>query len=218
MPSSRSSATSDVIPEEDESAERRILDSARRHLFTYGYNALTMDDLAHELGMSKKTLYLHFPGKDAIIGTLIDEIGRAVRSELEAILADPKPGFAQKLRAVVDVVIPRLALTSPPMLRELQRYAPKIHRKLDELRRKNIPSVFGRLFKAGITEGSLRPEIDPDFAAQFWLQAIRGLVHPDTLAITRLTPGQTLEKSLELFTGGLLTPAGRKDYEKLFPL
>ena len=63
----------------------------------------------------------------------------------------------------------------------------------------------------------MRADLDPDFAAQFWLQAIRGLVHPDTLATTHLTPRQTLEKALELFTGGLLTPAGRKDYEKLFP-
>ena len=39
---------------------RRILDAARVHLFTYGYSALTMDGLATELGMSKKTLYVHF--------------------------------------------------------------------------------------------------------------------------------------------------------------
>ena len=103
------------------------------------------------------------------------------------------------------------------MLRELQRYAPRIHQKIDELRQKNIPYVFGRLFRAGIAEGAVRADLDPDFAAQFWLQAIRGLTHPDTLATTQLTPRQTLEKSLELFTGGLLTAGGRKDYEKLFP-
>ena len=102
------------------------------------------------------------------------------------------------------------------MLRELQRYAPRIHRKIDELRQKNIPYVFGRLFRAGIAEGAVRADLDPDFAAQFWLQAIRGLTHPDTLAATHLTPRQTFEQALALFSGGLLTSAGRKDYEKLF--
>lgn len=196
----------------------RILTAARRHLFTYGYNALTMDELAHELGMSKKTLYLHFSGKDAIITTIIEEIGRTIRQELEAVLSQPKLSFCQKLRTIVDIVVPRISLLSPAMLRELQRYAPKIHGMLDELRQKNIPAIFGRLFRSGVNEGTLRPEIDPEFAAQFWLQAIRGLVHPDTLAVTHLSPKQTLEKALELFTGGLLTPSGRKDYEKLFPL
>ena len=199
-----------------DSADARILATAQRQLFAYGYNALTMDDLAHELGMSKKTLYLHFPGKDAIIGIIIDGIGRVLRSEMEAVLNEPKLSFAQKLRAIIDVITPRLALTSPAMLRELQRYAPKIHQKIDELRQKNIPYVFGRLFREGIAEGAVRADLDPDFAAQFWLQAMRGLTHPDTLAVTHLTPKQTFEKALELFTGGLLTPAGRKDYEKLF--
>ncbi len=200
-----------------DSPNTRILETARRQLFTYGYNALTMDDLAHELGISKKTLYLHFPGKDAIISLIIEGIGRTIRGEMEAVLNDPGLNFAQKLRGIVDVVAPRLAQTSPAMLRELQRYAPRIHQKIDELRQKNIPYVFGRLFRAGIAEGAVRADLDPDFAAQFWLQAMRGLTHPDTLATTHLTPRQTLEKALELFTGGLLTPGGRNDYEKLFP-
>lgn len=217
MPNSRSSLS--AVPEvETGSATERILSAARRHLFAYGYNALTMDDLAHELGMSKKTLYLHFPGKDAIIATIIEEMGRTIRQELEAVLSQPKLSFYQKLRTIVDIIVPRISLLSPAILRELQRYAPKIHDMIDELRQKNIPLVFGRLFRSGVNEGALRPEIDPDFAAQFWLQAIRGLVHPDTLAVIHLSPRQTLEKALELFTGGLLTPAGRKDYEKLFPL
>jgi AcrR family transcriptional regulator len=197
-----------------EPSDSRILAAAQRHLFAYGYNALTMDDLAHELGMSKKTLYVHFPGKDAIISQVIDRIGRAIRTEMDDILNNSRLRFAQKLRAVVGVIIPRLELLSPAMIRELQRYAPVIFQKIDELRQKNIPYVFGRLFRAGIDEGAVRPDVDPDFAALFWLQAIRGLVHPDQLANTRLSPAQTLEKALDLFIHALLTPAGRKDYEK----
>jgi AcrR family transcriptional regulator len=208
-------ATASLAPETD-APDRRILAAARDRLFSYGYTALTMDDLAHELGMSKKTLYLHFPGKDAIIGKVVEHIGQTVRAEMDAILANPKLSFVQKLRAIVDVIAPRLALLSPAVVRELQRYAPKIFQKLDELRQKNIPYVFGRLFRAGIAEGTVRADLDPDFAALFWLQAIRGLSHPDMLAVTHLTTKQTLEKALDLFTGGLLTPAGRKDYEKLF--
>jgi AcrR family transcriptional regulator len=204
-------------PPAADSPDTRILATAQRQLFTYGYNALTMDDLAHELGISKKTLYLHFPGKDAIIGLIIDGIGRSIRAEMDAVLNNAKLNFAQKLRGIVDVVAPRLAQVSPAMLRELQRYAPRIHQKIDEVRQKNIPYVFGRLFRSGIAEGAVRADLDPEFAAQFWLQAMRGLTHPDTLAVTHLTPRQSLEKALELFTGGLLTAGGRKDYEKLFP-
>src|SRR3954452_1306794 len=109
MPSSRSTPPT-ASPPPPEPAQTRILETARRHLFAYGYSALTMDELAHELGMSKKTLYLHFPGKDAIVGNIIEEIGGNLRAELEAVLVQPKLSFAQKLRAVVDTVVPRLSL------------------------------------------------------------------------------------------------------------
>lgn len=206
---------SPAIASEPVAPDSRILAAAQQHLFTYGYNALTMDDLAHELGMSKKTLYLHFPGKEAIVSTVIDRIGGTARAEMDVILNNPRLRFAQKLRAVIEVVIPRLDLFQPAMIRELQRFAPAVFRKLDELRQKNIPYVFGRLFRDGIAEGAVRADLDPEFAALFWLQAIRGLVHPDTLSVTRLSPAQSLKKALELFTHGLLTPAGRKAYEKL---
>jgi AcrR family transcriptional regulator len=192
----------------------RILAVARGHLFTYGYSAAVMDELARELGMSKKTLYRHFPSKDAIVGAIIDEIGQSIRGQMDAILANPKLNFAQKLSGVIDVVGSNLAQTSPGMLHDLQRCAPQLYQKIDDVRRRNVPHVFGRLIRAGLAEGKVRPEFDPDFAVEFWLQAIRGLVQPDVLERTGLTPRQTLEKALHLFFSGLLTSTGHKDYEK----
>jgi hypothetical protein len=100
------------------------------------------------------------------------------------------------------------------MLHDLQRFAPPLYQQIDDLRQRNVPYVFGRLIRAGLAEGKVRPEIDPAFAVEFWLQAIRGLVHPAVLERTQLTPRQTLERALPLFFGGLLSPAGRKDYDK----
>lgn len=199
---------------QEEPSAGRILHAAHQHLFSYGYNALTMDELAHELGISKKTLYVHFAGKDAIIEKIIDVIGRSLRARMEAVLADRKLTFTQKIHGFVDVAGSTLAKASPTMLRDLQRFAPRIYQKIEELRQKIIPYVFGRLIRAGIAEGMVRPDLDPAFATEFWLHAIRGLVQPATLDRTHLTPRQTLEKALNLFFAGLLTPAGRKDYER----
>ena len=193
----------------------RILEAARSRLFHLGYSALIMDELARELGMSKKTLYRSFPSKDAIIGAIIDEMGRSIRGRMDAILTDPKLNFAQKLSGVIDVVGSQLAKASPGMLHDLQRCAPHLYQKIDDVRRRNVPFVFGRLIRAGLAEGKVRPEIDPDFAVEFWLQAIRGLVQPEILECTGLTPRQTLEQALHLFFGGLLSFNGLKDYEKL---
>lgn len=199
---------------QEERLAGRILQAAHEQLFRFGYNALTMDDLAHELGISKKTLYVHFDGKDAIIEQIIDVIGRSLRTRMEAALADPKLAYTQKIRQVVEAAGSTLAKASPAMLRDLQRFAPHIYQKIEDLRQQIIPSVFGRLIRTGIAEGKVRPDLDPEFATEFWLHAIRGLVQPATLDRTHLNLRQTLEKALNLFFAGLLTPAGRKDYEK----
>ena len=196
-------------------ARARILDAARARLFASGYRAFLMDDLARDLGMSKKTLYVHFPGKDALIGAIIDEIGEAIRSRMDVVLTNPRLNFAQKLSGVIDVVGSQLAKASPGMLHDLQRYAPQLFQRIDNVRQRNVPIVFGRLIRAGLDEGKVRPEIEPEFAVEFWLQAIRGLVHPDVLERTGLTPRQTLEKALPLFFSGLLSSTGHKDYEKI---
>lgn len=52
----------------------RILRQARVFLFTHGYARCTMDDLAAELGLSKKTLYVHFAGKDEILAAVVEEV------------------------------------------------------------------------------------------------------------------------------------------------
>lgn len=192
----------------------RIRRTARARLLAFGYSALTMDALARELGMSKRTLYRHFRSKDELIDSIIEEIGQAIRDRMDAVLADPKLDFTGKLCALVEVVGSNLALASPGMLHDLQRFAPQLYQKIDDLRQRNVPYVIGRLIRAGLAEGKVRPEIDPAFAVEFWLQAIRGLVHPAVLERTQLTPRQTLERAIHLFFGGLLSPAGRKDYDK----
>src|SRR5437588_7748572 len=64
---------------------QRIVDAARAHFFNHGFRSVTMDDLAAELGISKKTLYAHFPGKFDL---------------LEAVLADKLAGLEMTLREV----------------------------------------------------------------------------------------------------------------------
>jgi AcrR family transcriptional regulator len=198
------------------SPAHRILDAAHARLFAYGYSALTMDELAYDLGMSKKTLYVHFPGKDAIIQAIIDDIGRKIRNHMDIVLGDSKLDFTQKMCALIEVVGSNLSKASPGMFHDLQRFAPQLYQKIDDLRSQIVPLVFGRLIRTGIAEGKVRPEIDPDFAVEFWLQAVRGLMHPSVLERTQLTPRQTLEQGIRLFFGGLLSPAGRRDYDKHF--
>ncbi len=195
----------------------RILAQTRRHLFAHGYNSLTMSELATELGMSKKTLYRHFSGKDELVRQVILNFGGEVRADADAILRDRRLTFAEKLRGFVEGMLQRLSHLNPHLLRDLQRFAPELHALLAEIRRKNIPYIFGRLLEEGQLSGMVRDDLNPAFAAEFLLQAMQGLLQAASVGHLALQPRQVFENAMNLFFGGLLTPAGRKDYEKLFP-
>jgi AcrR family transcriptional regulator len=198
-------------------ARVRILRQARAHFFVHGYSRCTMDDLAADLGMSKKTLYVHFAGKDEIVGAIIQDLADEVRREAQAILQNRGLSFSEKLRCFLEVLLERMSLVEPRILRDLQRFAPHLYAKTEEMRRKNIPFVFGRLVEEGQATGMVRSDVTAAFAIEFLLHAVQGLLRPDTLDQLGLTPRETITRAIDLFFGGLLTPAGRKQYEKCFP-
>lgn len=193
----------------------RILEQAKRHFLAHGYCQCTMDDLARELGMSKKTLYVYYRGKDAIMKAIIDAFAADVRAMADALFADRRLSYIEKLHRFTEGATKRFASLSPLLLRDLQRFAPPLYRHLEEVRHRNIPLVFGQLFRQGQAAGMVRAEVDPVFAIEFWRPAIQTLMHPDTLERLQLRPDQVFTQALTLFFGGLLTPAGRKEHEKL---
>ena len=198
-------------------AVARILRQAREHLFTHGYSQCTMDELAADLGMSKKTLYVHFASKDEIFRVVLDQLGAEIRAEADALLANRQLGFAEKLRGFAEGMFERLSKLNPRTMRELQRFAPHLHQQLVELRSRNIPYVFGRFIEEGQLAGKVRTDINPAFAVDFFLQAMQGLLQSGALDRHKIAPRDLVPRAIDLFFGGLLTPAGRQEHEKLFP-
>ncbi len=194
----------------------RIVQQARLHFFTHGYCSCTMDDLAAELGMSKKTLYVHFASKDDLMRAVIDELGREIRADADALLNNRQLNFAEKLRGFAEGMMQRLAKTNPLLLRDLQRFAPDLHQRAVEMREKNIPYIFGRFLEEGQLAGMVRPDIDVAFSVQFFLQAMQGLAQASVMERLGINPRDIAPRAINLFFGGLLTPAGRKEHEKLF--
>ena len=195
----------------------RIVRQARAHFFAHGYCQCTMDELAAELGMSKKTLYVHFAGKEALMRAVIEDLGREIRAEAEELFANRQLNFAEKLRGFAEGMVQRLAQLNPRTLRDLERFAPELHQLMMEMRQKNIPYVFGRFIEEGQLSGMVRTDISPVFASEFYLQAMQGLIQPATLDRLKMAPRDILPRAIDLFFGGFLTPAGRKEHEKLFP-
>jgi AcrR family transcriptional regulator len=82
----------------------RILDATERLLARFGYDKTTVDDIAAEAGVSKRTIYLHFPGKEAVALASIDRVVGRVTDRLRE-LADADDSPADRVR---DMLVARI--------------------------------------------------------------------------------------------------------------
>lgn len=199
----------------DDPVRERIVATARRQLFRFGYTALTMDALATELGMSKKTLYVHFAGKDALVDAVVLTFADELKALAAELFGDTSLGYAAKLAKFTREMTERFSRMPPTLFRELQRYAPDVYRRIEELRFNTIPVVFGRIIAEGKKAGMVRSEVDPAFATEFWRAAVQGVMQPDVQERLGLRPDQVFVQALALFCGGLLTVEGMNDYENV---
>src|SRR5438876_11880615 len=81
------------------SNRQRIVDAARGHFFRHGFRSVTLDDLAEELGISKKTLYAYFPGKFDLVEAVLADKLTAVEATLKEVTRAHPDAFASALRA-----------------------------------------------------------------------------------------------------------------------
>lgn len=210
----KSSAPQALSSRKTELVRERILAAARQHFFRYGFARFTMDDLAAELGMSKKTIYVHFRGKEELIDALISAKMTHVLAGVDTILARSGAGFSERATELFRHVIAELGEVSQVFLRDLSRLVPEAYEKLEKVRRENIPRIWKKLLEEGISAGAVRADLDTTFAANFMLLAIQALLHPDNLGQFKMTPGEAMKRIFDLTFAGMLTSKGLKDYEK----
>src|SRR5205823_10554998 len=83
------------------SARQRIVAAARAHFFSHGFRSVTMDDLAEELAISKKTLYAHFPSKTALVEAVLADKFAGAGAALERISREHRHDFPAVLRQLL---------------------------------------------------------------------------------------------------------------------
>src|SRR2546423_2627965 len=90
------------VSRKNASIRQRIVDAARAHFFSHGFRNVTMDDLAEELGISKTTLYAHFPGKIDLLESVLADKFQGVETMLKAVTRAQPHDFPATLRELLE--------------------------------------------------------------------------------------------------------------------
>lgn len=169
-----------------------------------------MDDLAAELGMSKKTLYAHFPSKTALVQAIMQEKFGEVEADLSRLKTTAGQNVETRLHNLLDCVQRHTAEIQPPFVRDVGRELPELFQVIEQRRRDLIRRHFGGVFEQGQKAGFIRNDIPVHLIIEVLLGAVQTIMNPPKLAEL----GLTLEAGYSSIIGIILEGALRNQRDR----
>ena len=181
---------------------KRIVAAARRIFFAGGFRSVTMDQLARELGMSKKTVYEHFPGKTSLVQEAIFNKLQDVDRELGQIACDRSTDFAARLQLMFGCIQRHADEIQSPFLRDI-RLHPELFSDLELRRGELARRYFERIICEGRQAAIIREDIPEGVITEIMLAALERIMNPSKLSELDLTPRAAISAILALIMRGI---------------
>lgn len=197
-------------PPARDAAGQRIVSQARRHFMAHGFRGVTMDDLASELGMSKKTLYAHFASKTDLLKAVIEDKVRSADADLAQVAAESSADFSAALHHLLACLRKHSEELQPPFLRDMAREAPELFAQVQTKRRGLIQRHFGKLLTEGRKAGMIRKDLPVELMIEILVGTTDALIHPQKLSELNLPAKAGFHAIITIFLEGVTTEKGRK--------
>src|SRR5213080_2068600 len=188
---------------------QRIVDAARVHFFSHGFRSVTMDDLAEELGISKKTLYAHFPAKIQLLEAVLADKFAGVEAKLNEITRAHARNFPAALHELLANMQRELDEIKPPFVRDMRQKAPHVFKVIERRRAALIERFFGKLFIEGQRAGMVRKDVPAKLTIEILLAIVQAIMNPLKMEELGMTPKEGFAGILKIILEGALTRRGR---------
>ena len=193
----------------NEFGQQRIVEAARAHFFCHGFRSVTMDELAEELGISKKTLYAHFPGKIELLEAVLADKFAGVEAKLNEIARAHPHDFSAALHELLANMQRELDEIKPPFVRDMRQKAPHVFKVIERRRAALIERFFGKLFIEGQRAGMVRKDVPAKLTIEVLLAIVQAIMNPLKMEELGMTPKEGFAGILKIILEGALTRRGR---------
>lgn len=194
-------------------AKEKILQDAEDLFVRFGVRSVTMDDVAREVSMSKKTLYQYFDNKDKLVSEVaLNHLQKetAEFAEMQTISQD----------AIHEIFLVTLCLRkhvfkmNPSLLYDMQKYHAEAWGHYLNFKNTIIRGHIERNISRGITEGYFRAEIDPKILSILRVEQVQLAFNTKIFPSDQFDFAGVQLQIIDHFIHGLLTESGRAKYEE----
>jgi len=193
--------------------KNKILAKSEELFLKYGLKSVTMDDLAKQLGVSKKTLYQFVDNKadliqQIILGHIESEKALMVRLKLES--ADA----IEEMIGVARHAIKEVKKLTPTLVYDLQKYYQDTWQLIQDLHSVHTYSIIKDNIERGIQQGVYRSDINPDIIAKIYVLSTIAVIDENAFPLKAYNKEQLFIEFIKYHLQGIISERGLILYKK----
>jgi AcrR family transcriptional regulator len=200
------------LTSEENSERLKILKYAQDYYLREGFYKTSMDTLAAELRVSKKTIYKYFPSKETLVEEVINELMHRIQLLITEIVTG-KYDAVHKIKLLHETLGHNLIKFSDKWLNDLRVHAPHLWKNVDEFRTRKLNQILSGIFDQGKKEGLFEDKPN-EILVTLFTASLRAIVSPDFLYFNKFSYSEAVSLTFDILFNGLLTNEGAKTYKR----
>lgn len=194
--------------------ENKILNKAAELFLNLGVKSVTMDQIAGDLGMSKKTVYAHFATKTLLVEATAHFIFDRIAAGIESIKQE-KQDPVKELFSIKDVALEHLRDEKSSPQFQLQKYYPRIFANFKVKQQNLMESYIQKNMERGITEGVYRRDLPLVFTSRMYFIGMMGTKDREVFPERDFSMHELVNQHLEYHVRAIATEKGIANLTKL---
>jgi TetR/AcrR family transcriptional regulator, cholesterol catabolism regulator len=189
--------------------KERIKQKANDLYRRYGIRSVTMDEIAAQLGVSKKTIYQYYSDKDELVDAVAREMIGFARDNCDRNRSHSENAIHEIFQAM-EFVGEMFNNMNAAMLFDLERFHPTSYKVFLEYKNKYLYSMIKSNLERGIEEGLYRPEIHIDIIAKLRLEGVMAAFNQELFPTNKYNLATLNQEIMEHFLFGVSSLKGHK--------
>jgi len=187
--------------------KERIIESASELFKTYGIRSVTMDSLANQLGMSKRTIYEVFSDKDELLMAVLTMMAQQQKDLVKRVLDDSENSIVAIFR-MLEINRDNFQYMSPAFQADLKKYHHDVLIKnADKIEMPDYRNHY-QVIEKGIKEGLFRKEINADLVNRCLYNLGRSIMDNDLYPYEEFSRHDVIRNIFINYVRGIATPKG----------
>ncbi len=192
--------------------KNKIIERTEDKFFRDGFYKTTMDEIATDLSMSKKTIYKLFPSKDDLVIAIARHFMRGMKSKILPALSSNKNAI-EKLEDLINILAKASDKISSARMEEMKKHYPALWNEIDKFRTEMMFGNITKVIDQGKKEG-LFLDYPTNIVMNVLVASIRNIVNPDFILNNNFSIIEAARFAFKIIIGGIVTDKGKKIFNQ----